>query len=99
MKAALIHYTKGLAHRLAAKRIRANVVSPGTIYFEGGVWERIKTGLPERYAGAMARNPLGRMGTPEEVASAAAFLASPRASFTTGTNLLVDGAITRGVQF
>lgn len=99
MKAALIHYTKGLAHRLAAKRIRANVVSPGTIYFDGGVWDRIKTGLPDRYANAMARNPLGRMGTPEEVASAAAFLASPRASFTTGTNLLVDGAITRGVQF
>lgn len=99
MKAALIHYTKGLAHRLAAKRIRANVVSPGTIFFTGGVWDRIKTGVPERYANAMSRNPLGRMGTPEEVASAAVFLASPRAAFTTGTNFLVDGAITRGVQF
>lgn len=99
MKAALVHYTKGLAHRLSAKKIRANVVSPGTIFFEGGVWDRIKNGMPDRYSQAMARNPLGRMGTPEEVARAAVFLASPASAFTTGTNLLVDGAITRGVQF
>ena len=43
-------------------------------------------------------NPTGRMGTPQEMANAVAFLASPAASFITGTNLLVDGALTKGVQ-
>jgi len=44
-------------------------------------------------------NPMGRMGKPEEVANAAVFLASPVASFISGTNLLVDGALTLGVQY
>ena len=47
----------------------------------------------------MALNPTGRMGTPQEMANAAAFIASPAASFITGSNLVVDGALTRGVQF
>ena len=96
-KAALIHYTQGLAHQLAGKRIRANTVSPGNTYFEGGVWNKIKDGNPELYQTALALNPTGRMGTPQEMANAAVFLASP-ASFITGTNLVVDGALTRGVQ-
>jgi 3-oxoacyl-[acyl-carrier protein] reductase len=98
-KAALIHYTQGLANQLAAKGIRANTVSPGNTYFEGGVWHRIKDGNPQFYAQALALNPTGRMGTPQEMANAAVFLASPAASFITGTNLVVDGALTRGVQF
>ncbi len=47
----------------------------------------------------MALNPTGRMAKPEEIARAAVFLCSPAASFITGANLLVDGALTRGVQF
>jgi 3-oxoacyl-[acyl-carrier protein] reductase len=97
-KAAIVHYTQGLAHQLAAKRIRANSVSPGNTYFKGGVWDQIEQGNPTLYAQALALNPTGRMGTPQEMANAAAFLASPAASFITGTNLLVDGALTRGVQ-
>ncbi|MBW0005172.1 MAG: SDR family oxidoreductase [Hyphomicrobiales bacterium] len=97
-KAALIHYTQGLAHQLAGKGIRANTVSPGNTYFEGGVWNKIKDGNPELYRTALALNPTGRMGTPQEMANAAVFLASPAASFVTGTNLVVDGALTRGVQ-
>ncbi|MEO8157580.1 MAG: SDR family NAD(P)-dependent oxidoreductase [Betaproteobacteria bacterium] len=98
-KAALIHYTQGLAFQLAAKGIRANSVSPGNTYFEGGVWNQIKDGNPKLYAEAMALNPTGRMGTPQEMANAVAFIASPAASFVTGTNLVVDGALTRGVQY
>ena len=98
LKAALIHYTQGLAYQLAGKGIRANTVSPGNTYFEGGVWHQIKDNDPDLYATALALNPTGRMGTPQEIANAVAFLASPAASFITGSNLVVDGALTRGVQ-
>ena len=99
VKAALIHYTQGLAYQLAPKGIRANSLSPGNTYFAGGVWENIEQHNPELFATALGLNPTGRMARPEEVARGAAFLCSPAASFITGTNLLVDGALTRGVQF
>ena len=97
-KAALVHYTQGLAYHLAGKGIRANSVSPGNTYFEGGVWNQIETGDPALFESALALNPTGRMGTPQEMADAAVFLSSGRASFITGTNLVVDGALTKGVQ-
>ena len=97
-KAAIVHYTQGLAYHLAAKRIRANTVSPGNTYFEGGVWNQIEHGNPQFFKEALALNPTGRMGTPQEMANAVVFLASPAASFITGTNLVVDGALTKGVQ-
>lgn len=98
-KAALVHYTQALAYQLAGKRIRANTVSPGNTFFEGGVWDSIKHGNPELYATALGLNPTGRMGTPAEMANAIVFIASPASSFTSGTNLVVDGALTRGVQY
>ena len=98
MKAALVHYVSGLAYQLAGKGIRANTVSPGNTFFAGGVWDQIQQGNPVLYATALGLNPTGRMGTPLEMATAVAFLASPRSSFTSGTNLVVDGALTRGVQ-
>lgn len=97
-KAALVHHAQGLACRLAPKGIRANSVSPGNTCFEGGVWPRIERDMPALFAEALKLNPTGRMGRPEEAARAVAFLASPAASFITGTNLVVDGALTRGVQ-
>lgn len=97
-KAAIVHYTQGLAFHLAAKKIRANSMSPGNTYFEDGVWDKIEKGNPTLFNEALALNPTGRMGTPQEMANAAVFLASPAASFITGTNLVVDGALTRGVQ-
>ena len=99
VKAAIVPYVKGLARNLAAKNIRANMVSPGNVYFEGGVWNIVEQRNPEMFNAMLARNPTGRMGTPEEVANAVVFLASPRASFITGTNLIVDGALTQRVQF
>ena len=98
-KAALIHYAKGLSFQLASKNIRVNALSPGNTYFPGGVWEKIEHGNPTLFKEALALNPTGRMGKPEEMARAVVFLASPAASFVTGTNLVVDGALTRGVQF
>ena len=99
VKAALVPYVKGLARNLAAKNIRANLVSPGNVFFDGGVWDIVRQRDPEGFKGMLARNPTGRMGTPQEVANAVVFLASPRASFITGTNLIVDGALTQRVQF
>ena len=97
-KAAIVHYTQGLAFHLAGKKIRANTVSPGNTYFPGGVWTQIEQDNPKLFKEALALNPTGRMGTPQEMANAAVFLASPAASFISGTNLVVDGALTRGVQ-
>ena len=98
MKSAIIAYTQGLAHHLAGKGIRANTVSPGNTYFEGGVWEQIEGGNPELYSMALGLNPTGRMGQPREMAGGIVFLSSPVSSFTTGTNLVIDGALTKGVQ-
>ncbi|MDP6873591.1 MAG: SDR family oxidoreductase [Alphaproteobacteria bacterium] len=99
MKAALVNHMSNLAHALAPRGIRVNSVSPGTIYFKGGVWHTREVETPEIYKGALGLNPMGRMGTPEEVADAAVFLCSPLASFISGTNLLVDGALTPSVQY
>lgn len=98
-KAAIVHYTQGLAYQLAGKGIRANSVSPGNTFFAGGVWDTMQRENPEFFAEALALNPTGRMAKPAEIARGVAFLASPAASFVTGANLLIDGALTRGVQF
>ncbi|MBJ7338578.1 SDR family oxidoreductase [Mycolicibacterium sp.] len=98
MKAAVIHYTQGLAYQLAGRGVRANTVSPGNTYFPGGVWPSIEQDDPELFATALGLNPTGRMATPGEVANAVVFLSSSAASFISGTNLVVDGALTRGVQ-
>lgn len=98
IKAALIHYTQGIARRLAPKGIRANTVSPGNTLFEGGAWGNAQRDRPEFFNAALALIPAGRMGTAQEMASAVAFLASPVSGFTSGTNLVIDGALTRGVQ-
>ncbi len=97
IKAALIHYSKGLSNQLVSKGIRVNVVSPGNTYFEGGIWHNIENGNPDLFKSAMSLNPTGRMGTAEEVAAGVVFLASPVASRISGTNLIIDGALTKAV--
>lgn len=98
-KAALINYLSGLSTNLGRKGIRANTVSPGAVYFDGGVWEQRKREKPDLYETTIRRSPMGRMCTPEEVANAVVFLASPAASYISGTNLIVDGGSTTRVQF
>jgi len=87
MKAAQIHFAKGVARANAAKKVRCNVISPGTVFVEDGPWGNVK------------RNPTGRMATAEEIAAAALFLASPRSAFTTGANMVIDGAITERAHY
>ncbi len=98
-KAGLVHYAKGLARRLAPQKIRVNTLSPGTIYVEDGFWGNAKRQMPELYQHFFARNPMGRMGEPTEVAKPAVFLCSPAASFITGSNLVVEGGWTSRVNY
>lgn len=98
-KAALIHYTAQLAHTLAPKGVRANTVSPGNIYIADGVWGGVEKANPELFKSQMSKNPTGRMGKPEEIANTVLFLASEKASFISGSNVVVDGALCTGVQF
>jgi len=96
-KAALIHYAKGLSRQLAPKGIRVNCVSPGNTYFDGGIWQSIERNNPALFASAIQSNPTGKMGAPEDVATGVVFLASRVARRISGTNLVIDGALTVAV--
>lgn len=97
IKAALIHYAKGLSRQLVTKGIRVNCVSPGNTYFDGGIWQNIEKNVPDLYASTLKVNPTGKFGTPQEVANGVVFLSSPVASRISGTNLVIDGALTVAV--
>ena len=91
-KAALIHAARSLAWEYAPKRIRVNAVSPGSILFPGGGWERRQQNQPREFeAFAASEFPWGRLGSPEEVADVVAFLASPRSRWINALDLRVDG--------
>ncbi|MGV0036664.1 MAG: SDR family NAD(P)-dependent oxidoreductase [Candidatus Azotimanducaceae bacterium WSBS_2022_MAG_OTU7] len=99
MKAALLNYSGALAHELAPKGIRVTVVSSGPIFIEGGAWDMIKQNMAALYDSTVAQIPLGRMGTADEVAAQITLLASPRAGFTSGTNVVIDGSFTKRIQY
>ena len=99
MKASVIHYIAQLAHTLAPKGVRANTVSPGNTYVADGFWAGAERDNPDLYNSQLKLNPMGRMARPEEIANAVVFLASEKASFISGQNLNVDGALCTGVQF
>jgi NAD(P)-dependent dehydrogenase (short-subunit alcohol dehydrogenase family) len=97
LKAALIHYAKGLSRQLVGKGIRVNCVSPGNTYFDGGIWQTIEKNMPDLFNSTLKVNPTGKFGTPAEVANGVVFLSSPMASRISGTNLVIDGALTVAV--
>ena len=99
IKAAVVATSAGLSTSLAAEGIRVNCVCPGATYVEGGTWHRAKTENPDAYHALVEATALGRMAAPQEIARAVAFLASPAASFVTGANLVVDGGLTKRVQY
>ncbi len=97
LKAALIHYAKGLSRQLVGKGIRVNCVSPGNTYFDGGIWQTIEKNVPDLFASTLKVNPTGRFGTAQEVANGVVFVSSPAASRISGANLVIDGALTVAV--
>lgn len=97
IKAALIHYAKGLSRQLVSKGIRVNSVSPGNTYFDGGIWQTIEKNVPDLFSSTLKANPTGKFGTASEVANGVVFLSSPMASRISGTNLVIDGALTVAV--
>ncbi|KAI9022430.1 short-chain dehydrogenase/reductase SDR [Hyaloraphidium curvatum] len=97
MKAALIHLVKGFAVKYSKDRIRFNAVSPGAVYFPGGVWQWVENNMKPMFDDMKTKNPTGRFATAREIARSVAFLASPAASWVSGTNLVADGAFSQGV--
>jgi 3-oxoacyl-[acyl-carrier protein] reductase len=99
VKAALVNWIAQLAKAEAPNGVRANVVSPGPIFIEGGSWDRIRQRKPDYYTANLARQPSGRFGTAAEVANVVAFLASSAASWITGQNVVVDGGFTQRIGY
>ena len=97
-KAALVNYAKNLARMLGPQKVRVNTIAPGNILFPGGSWERHLNSRREAVETMLRTEvPLGRFGTPEEIASLAAYLCSPQAAFATGGCYVVDGGQTRNL--
>ena len=90
-KAAVRSLVRTAAQELAGRNVRVNAISPGPI--ETPIFGKLGVPLDTFRSNAISRIPLGRIGSPDEVASAAAFLASTDASFITGAELAVDGGM------
>ncbi len=97
-KAALTNYAKNLARLLAPEGIRVNTIAPGNIFFPGGSWERHLSTRKQAVEHMLQTEvPQNRFGTPEEIASLAAYLCSPHAAFSTGSTYVMDGGQTRSL--
>jgi 3-oxoacyl-[acyl-carrier protein] reductase len=93
-KTGLRALTKTMARELGPKGVRVNLIDPGNVLFESGRWAQRLAANPEDVSAIIDRVPLRRFGTPADIAEAAVFLCSQRASFITGADLIVDGGQT-----
>ncbi len=97
-KGAMMALTKEMGVDLAKRRVRVVAVAPGSILFPGGSWDRRRTTHPDRIAQMLKEElPWERFGTPEEVADVVVFACSERASWVTGSTIVVDGGQSRAV--
>ena len=99
VKAGLLNYSNHIAQTEGPNGVRSNVICPGPIYIEGGPWNYIKDNMEDFYNATLKGIPLGKYGSGEDIAKTVAFLASPASGHTTGTNVVIDGGFTKGVQF
>jgi 3-oxoacyl-[acyl-carrier protein] reductase len=83
--------SKHLALDLAGTGITVNTIAPGSIYFEGGVWDDAKKNNRALYDSIQTSIPSGRFGVPEEIATVAVFLGSEAGRWITGQAIAVDG--------
>ncbi len=91
-KGAVLAFTRALAIDHVGQGVRVNSVSPGTV---DSPWvRRLVEDVGESLDALRARQPMGRLGLPDEIAAAVAYLASDAAAFVTGTNLVIDGGMT-----
>ncbi len=91
VKAAMIHYTGSQAAMLSRQGVRVNCIAPGSVDFPGSVWDQRRINGEALYTNTLNSIPFGRMGTPEDIADVALFLASPLARWITGQTVVVDG--------
>jgi NAD(P)-dependent dehydrogenase (short-subunit alcohol dehydrogenase family) len=96
-KAGLLNFTKALATEYGPKGIRANMVSPGTVRTESPSWQKRLARDPQVFEKLARWYPVGRVGRPDDIAAAIAFLAADEAAFVNGANLVVDGGLTAGL--
>jgi 3-oxoacyl-[acyl-carrier protein] reductase len=94
IKAAMMEYTQTQALSYAKKKIRVNCIAPGSVYFEGGNWSKVKRDNPALYQATLDKIPFGRYGKPEEIGQVVAFLVSDLGSWVTGQTIVVDGGQT-----
>lgn len=97
-KAGLINLTKAIAVEYGPRGVRANTVSPGSVRTEHPSWAERQARDPQAFEKLARWYPVGRVGTPEDIAAAVAFLASDEAAFVNGADLVVDGGLTAGMM-
>lgn len=96
-KAGLLSYTRSLAVEYGPKGIRTNMVSPGTVETDIETWRIRRQKNPKIFEQLARWYPVGRVGRPEDIAAAVAFVAADEAGFVNGANLVVDGGLTAGL--
>jgi NAD(P)-dependent dehydrogenase (short-subunit alcohol dehydrogenase family) len=96
-KAGLLSFTRSLAIEYGPRGIRANMVSPGTVQTSSPSWQKRVARDPQVFDKLARWYPVGRVGRPDDIAAAVAFIAADEAAFVNGANLVVDGGLTAGL--